>query len=154
MALLALDAKIVTTKRTMDAEAFFSAGPYTSTVLAEDEIVIEIQIPKPAPGARQRYLKFVLRQPVDFAIISVASVLTVRDGTCADARLVLGGVAPAPLRAKNAEQMLVGRPIEPGAAAEAAEAAMAGARRLTMNAYKIEIAKTIVKRAVMGEPLG
>jgi len=150
IALIALDAKIVTTKRTLNAHSFFTASATGSTILDSDELVTEIQIPKPLDGARQNYLKFALRYPIDFAIVSVASVITVERGLCVDARIVLGAVAPAPVRAKKAEEVIKGRPIDQNAAAEAAEQAVLGAMPLSMNAYKVEIAKTLVKRAILG----
>ena len=81
--------------------------------------------------------------------MSVASVLTVKDGVCKDVRIVLGAVAPTPVRAFAAEEMLKGRPISEAVAAEAAAAAVAGVMPLTMNAYKIEIAKALIKRAIL-----
>ena len=60
IALVALDANIVTTKRTLDAQSFFTASATGSTVLDPDELVTEIQIPKPQDGVRQSYLKFTL----------------------------------------------------------------------------------------------
>jgi NADPH-dependent glutamate synthase beta subunit-like oxidoreductase/CO/xanthine dehydrogenase FAD-binding subunit len=148
-ALVALDASIVTTKRVLDAKTFFTAMATGSTVLDQDELVSEIQIPKPVDGTRQNYLKFTLRKPVDFAIVSVASVITVEAGVCVDARIALGAVAPAPLRAKKAEEVIIGRPIDEHRAAEAAEQAMADAMPLSMNVYKVEIAKTLLKRAIL-----
>jgi xanthine dehydrogenase YagS FAD-binding subunit len=59
-------------------------------------------------------------------------------------------VAPSPVRAKKAEEVIKGRPIDPNIAAEAAEQAVAAARPLSMNAYKIEITKTLIKRAILG----
>jgi CO/xanthine dehydrogenase FAD-binding subunit len=149
ISLVALDANIVTTKRTLDAQSFFSASATGSTVLDQDELVTEIQIPKPRDGVRQSYLKFTLRTPVDFGIVSVASVVAVEKGICTDARIALGAVAPSPVRAKKAEEVIKGRPIDPDVAAEAAERAVAGALPLSMNAYKIEITKTLVKRAIL-----
>lgn len=147
--LMALDAKIVTTKRTLEAQSFFTASATGSTALDPDEVVIEIRIPKPQNGVLQNYLKFTLRKPIDFAIVSVASVITVEKGVCVDARIVLGAVAPSPIRAKAAEEAIKGRPIDQKAAAEAAEQAIAGAQPLSMNAYKVEIAKALVKRAIL-----
>jgi xanthine dehydrogenase YagS FAD-binding subunit len=146
---VALDAKIVTTKRTVGAQDFFTASATESTLLGPDELVTEIHIPKPLDGVVQTYLKFTLRDPVDFAIVSVASAIRVVRGLCVDARIVLGAVAPAPVRATTAEEALKGRPIDPKVAAEAAEQAVAGVMPLTMNAYKVEIAKTLVKRAIL-----
>jgi xanthine dehydrogenase YagS FAD-binding subunit len=79
----------------------------------------------------------------------VATVITVKGGVGADARIALGAVAPGPVRANEAEKILVGRPVDEKAAANAAEAALAGAKPLSMNAFKIEIAKTLVKRAIL-----
>jgi len=149
IALTALDVKIVTSKRTVDAQTFFTADATKSTLLDPDEVVTEIQIPKPQEGARQKYLKFTLRTPIDFPIVSVASVITTERGVCVDARIALGAVAPGPVRAKTAEGVIIGRPIDEHLAAEAAEQAIAGAQPLSMNAYKVEIAKTLVKRAIL-----
>jgi NADPH-dependent glutamate synthase beta subunit-like oxidoreductase len=149
IALIALDAKIVTTKRTVEAQDFFTASATRSTLLDPDELVTEIQIRKPPDGVMQNYLKFTLRDPVDFAIVSVASAITIRRGLCVDARIVLGAVAPAPVRATKAEEVIKGRPINPEVAAEAGEQAVAGVMPLSMNAYKVEIAKTLVKRAIL-----
>ncbi len=94
--------------------------------LRPHEMVTEIRIPRPPEGARQCYLKFTLRKPVDFAIVSVASVITLEDGICAGARIALGAVAPGPVRARVAEEVIGGRSIDEAVAAEAAEA---GSRR-------------------------
>ncbi len=149
IALIALDAKIVTTKRTVDAKHFFTASATASTVLDPDELITEIQIPKPPEGDRQNYLKFTLRKPIDFAIVSVASVIIMEDGVCTDVRIALGGVAPAPLRAKGAEQVIKGSPLNAVTAEDAARAAVSGAKALSRNAYKIEITKVLVRRAIL-----
>jgi len=114
------------------------------------EMVTQIEIPR-LTHTRQAFLKFTLRKPVDFAIVSVASVITLTGGVCADACIVLGAVAPGPVRATKAEDVLKGRPIDEGRATEAAEAALADARPLSKNAYKVEIAKTLVKRALLDD---
>jgi len=148
-ALVALNAQIVTTKRTVSAEDFFTASATCSTILNYDELIKEIQIPKPSVGTRQSYNKFTLRKPIDFAIVSVASALTVNNGICKEARIVLGGVAPEPLRAKKAEDFLKGQPLEEKSAAEAAGLSLEGAIALPMNEYKVEIARTLVRRAIL-----
>jgi xanthine dehydrogenase YagS FAD-binding subunit len=117
--------------------------------LKRGEMVTGVEVPSVADESRQAFLKFTLRKPVDFAIVSVAGVITVQDGVCTDARIALGAVAPGPVRASRAEEVLVGRPLDEKAAATAADAALAGAKPLSMNAYKIEIAKTLVKRALL-----
>jgi xanthine dehydrogenase YagS FAD-binding subunit len=149
IALIALDACIVTTKRSLPAELFFKATATHSTVLETDELIREIQIPKPPAEARQRYEKFTLRKPIDFPIVSLASVVTMDNGICKDARIVLGAVAPDPVRARKAEELINGRTVDEDIAVEAAANALAGAIPLKMNAYKLEIAKTLVKRAIL-----
>jgi hypothetical protein len=148
VALVALDARIVTTKRTVAAQDFFSASATSSTVLDPDELIKEIQIPKPPEGALQRYEKFTLRKPIDFAIVSVALVLTASDHLCKDVRIVLGGVAPEPIRAKKAEDAIRGRSIDGKVVAEAAETAVEEATPLAMNEYKVEITKALVRRVL------
>ena len=148
VALVALDARIVTTKRTIAAQDFFNASATSSTVLDPDELIKEIQIPKPPEGALQRYEKFTLRKPIDFAIVSVASVLTASDHLCKDVRIVLGGVAPEPVRAKKAEGVIRGRSLDGKRVAEAAETAVEDATPLAMNEYKVEITKALVRRAL------
>jgi xanthine dehydrogenase YagS FAD-binding subunit len=117
--------------------------------LKPSEMVTGVEVPSVARESKQAFLKFTLRKPVDFAIVSVATVITVKEGLCTDARIALGAVAAGPVRATKAEKILVGRPVDDTAAADAAEAALAGAKPLSMNAYKIEIAKTLVKRAIL-----
>ena len=150
-ALVAMNASIVTTKRRITADRFFRASATSSTMLEPDELIREIRVPKPPAGARQRYDKFTLRKPIDFALVSVASLLSEKDGVCKDVRIVLGAVAPTPVRAFAAEEMLRGKRIDEVVASEAAAAALADAEPLTMNAYKIEIAKALVRRAILGQ---
>lgn len=152
IALVALDATIVTTKRILGARAFFAATAACSTVLEPDELIKEIRIPKPPKGARQSYRKFTLRKPIDFAIVSVAAVISSKNGVCSDARIALGAVAPAPLRATAAEAAIKGKPLNDAEAAEAARLALAGAAPLAMNGYKAEIARVLVKRSILGTP--
>jgi xanthine dehydrogenase YagS FAD-binding subunit len=118
-------------------------------VLEPGEMVREIEIPTIAASARQRFLKFTLRKPIDFAVASVAACITVEDGLCTDARIALGALAPAPYRAGAAEAFLKGRAIDEDVARRAGELALEGAKPLAMNAYKVEIAKTLVRRAIL-----
>ena len=151
IALVALNATVVTDRRTLEAQDFFAATASSSTILEKDELIKEIRIPKPPRDARQSYIKFTLREPVDFALVSVAAMIASKKGVCFDARIVLGAVAPAPLRARAAEEAIKGKPIDEYVAAEAANLALAEAAPLSMNAYKIEIARTLVKRLILGQ---
>jgi xanthine dehydrogenase YagS FAD-binding subunit len=151
VALAALDACIHVAspqgERRIAITEFFS--PLGNT-LKPGEIVKEIEVPAFVGSTNQRYLKFTLRKPVDFAIVSVASVVTVEKGICTDARIALGALAPGPVRARAAEELLKGKQINETVAVEAAQKAMAGAKPLSMNGYKIEIAKTLIKRSLLG----
>ena len=118
-------------------------------VLQPGEIVTEIQIPKPLDEAKQTFLKLTLRRPVDFAIVSVASVISLENGICKDASIALGAVAPMPIKVLKAERIIKGKPLESRTAEEAAEAAVVGAKPLSMNAYKIEETKVLVRRAIL-----
>jgi NADPH-dependent glutamate synthase beta subunit-like oxidoreductase/CO/xanthine dehydrogenase FAD-binding subunit len=132
--------------RTVPVEDFFGS---LRTILEADEMVTEIQVPQPPDGARQTFLKFRLRESVDFPIVSVASVITINGGICQDARIVLGAVAPCPVQATGAEKVLIGRAIDDGQAATAAQAAIEDALPLGKNSYKITIARELVRRAIL-----
>jgi xanthine dehydrogenase YagS FAD-binding subunit len=118
-------------------------------ILKKDELITEITVPCPPEGCRQKFLKFTQRESVDFSIVSVASVITLKDGICVDASITLGGVAPMPFRAEGAEKAITGMPVNESNAEAASEAAVINAMPLSRNAYKVEITKTLVKRAIM-----
>jgi len=150
VALAALDGRLRITgpegDRMVSATDFYHS---TGNALGPHELVREIEVPESTAARRHAFIKFTLRKPIDFAIVSVASVLTVDDGQCTEARIVLGAVGPGPLRASAAEEILKGSPVTRETAAAAAEAAVSGARPLSKNAYKIEIVKTLVEQAIM-----
>jgi NADPH-dependent glutamate synthase beta subunit-like oxidoreductase/CO/xanthine dehydrogenase FAD-binding subunit len=148
-ALVALAAKIKTTRRTLIAEDFFDAAPLNSTILDEGELVTEIEIPTPSPMTRQTYLKFRVRNSIDFPIVSVAAAITIVENKVTDARIALGAVAPIPIRANDVEDFLKGKvPTEEVAEAEGTLAAKE-ANPLSKNKYKVQIVKTLVKRAIL-----
>ena len=89
------------------------------------------------------------RDSHDFAVVSVASACKVEDGIVTDARIVLGAVAPIPLRAKEAEAFIIGKAVTEELAAEAAEIALQGALPLSKNGYKVQIAKTLVRNSLL-----
>jgi len=151
-ALVALGASVVTNMRTLSSQSFFSASATSSTVLEKDELIKEIRVPKPPRGARQSYRKFTLRKPLDFAVVSVALVITARNGICEDARITLGAVAPSPVRATAAEAAIKGKPLNEAEAAEAARLALINAMPLSKNGYKAEIARVMIKRSILGRP--
>lgn len=146
-ALIALDAKIVTSKQTINAEDFFDG--FNKTVMDADEIVTEIQVPTPPSGSKQAFVKAAIRKAIDFALASVAVVVAPATGSITSARVVLGAVAPTPLRATAAEEALVGNSLSEATAEAAAAAAVDGASALTYNVYKIQMTKGLVKRALL-----
>ena len=87
----------------------------------------------------------------DFAVVSVAAVLDVADGVCREACIVLGAVAPTPYRAVGAQKIIRGGPLNADRARSAAEAALKDAKPMSKNAYKIEIAKTLIRRVLLGD---
>jgi NADPH-dependent glutamate synthase beta subunit-like oxidoreductase/CO/xanthine dehydrogenase FAD-binding subunit len=148
-ALIALDAKIKTTKRIFPAEKFFRAGLMKSTTLEEDEFVTGIEIPRMKDGSKQAFLKFRIRKTIDFPIVSVASVLAMDSGKVQEARIALGGVAPVPWRSIAAEAAMLGKTINEESAEAAGEAAILSAIALPQNKYMTQIIKTMVKRAIL-----
>lgn len=150
IALTALNGKIsiagIRKSRTVLVRDFFTN---LGNVLKPGEMVTEIQVPRSLGNTKQTFLKWALRKPIDFAVVSVASVLHLEDGICAEASIAIGAVAPVPIKAVGAEQIIKGRAITPETAAEAAEAAVANAKPLSMNAYKVEVARTLIKRAIL-----
>jgi xanthine dehydrogenase YagS FAD-binding subunit len=150
VALTALNAMVkiagVRKKRIVPVKDFFTT---LGNVLQPGEIVTEIQIPKPLDEAKQTFLRLTLRRPVDFAIVSVASVISLENGICKDASIALGAVAPVPIKALKAEQIIKGRPLDERTAEEAGEVAVDGAKPLSLNAYKIEETKVLVRRAIL-----
>ena len=122
-------------------------GRLQSHALRADEIVTEIEIPfRPTHSA---YVKFALRKSWDFAIASAAVSAVIQDGICNDVRIVLGGVATFPLPEPEAEDLLRSKQISEAGAAEAAEAALQLAKPSKMNGYKVELSKTLVRRALL-----
>ncbi len=138
-ALVALNATVKTTKREIAAGDFFHANGHRSNVLADDEIVTEVIVPKCDKSA---FEKFALRKSIDFPLVNCAVAQT-SDGV----RVVLGGVYPAPVRCESAEKAVSGG-ISDSSAAKAGDAAVEGCVAMAKNEYKIEIARTLVKRTL------
>ena len=148
-ALVALDARIVTSRRTIEAEKFFEVKPIKTTVLEADEIVTAIQVPEPAAGSSSAFIKFALRRSIDFPIVNCAAMVTIRDGKVAAARICLNAVHVIPYRAVNAEQVVTGKKIDEALAEEAGKAAVSAAKPLEHNRYMVAIARTLVKRTLL-----
>jgi xanthine dehydrogenase YagS FAD-binding subunit len=146
VALTALDAAIITNKRTIPIGDFFQV---LGNVLGEDEIISEISVPAQKSGTKQVFIKFALRPTIDFAVVSVAAAITIEHGKVSDNRIVLGAVAAMPYRAIGAEDALQDGAISESAAEKAAASAVKDAVPLSNNKYKVQIAKALVERAVL-----
>ncbi len=126
------------------------ATPERESALAPGELVVAVRLPGEAAGfaAHARYLKLRERTSYAFAVVSAAACLRLEDGAIAEARLALGGVAAKPWRVRAAEEALAGAPPDAASFRRAAEAALADARPSGDNAFKIELARRIVARAL------
>lgn len=118
-------------------------------ILAPDELIAELLLPSAGPERRSRYLKAMDRAVWAYALASVAVVADVRDGALHDVRVVLGGVANVPVRAWAAEALLEGQTLDTGLARRAGEAAVADARPLEHNRYKVLLARNLVAQVVL-----
>lgn len=148
-ALVALGAQVRTSRRVIDAKDFFAVGVDTSTVLADGEVVLEVDVPKPAPGTRSAFIKFALRKSIDFPVVNCAAAITSEDGVVSSARICLNSVYGLPLRVTEAERIILGRSVDQTLAEQAADAGVRGAVRLLNNGYKIQIARTLIARAIL-----
>ncbi|MDR0861520.1 MAG: FAD-dependent oxidoreductase [Oscillospiraceae bacterium] len=143
-ALIALNAKIYTNKRKLDVEDLFDVRIPSNTVLDADEIITEIRIPAPLPGEKSAFLKMSFRKSIDFPVVNVA----VSVGGVAP-RVALNAVAPMPYRAYAAEKVLASGELTEELAVAAGEAAVSEAQPFEDSKYKIQLAKTLVKRALL-----
>lgn len=125
-------------------------GAKSETALAPSELIVALRLPVQAAAfARNaRYLKLRERTSYAFAVVSAAAALYLEDGLIREARIALGGVAAKPWRARQAEASLAGMGPAPETFAKAGELALADARPSGDNAFKIELARRIVMRAL------
>lgn len=150
-ALVALGSTIKTTKKSIEAEDFFTVRPMSTTVLDADELVTGIFVPAPKSGTRFAFQKFRIRNSIDFPILSVASVLTFDGAVIKDARIVLGAVAPIPIRAVSVEEFLIGRTANEETAEAAGIIASTQTFPLAKNRYKVQILKGLIRKAILAE---
>ena len=140
-------------ERRVRVEDFFK-GPGES-VLQPDEILTQILIPKPPDGSGGTYLKMMRRNALDLALVGVAVFLRLDldKEVCKEARIVLGAVAPTPIRALKAEEILIGKEINEALAKEAGRMASEEARPISDVRASMEYRSTIIsiltKRALM-----
>ncbi len=141
--------------REIPLEKFFVI-PKSDNELEHDlkpgEMVIELVVPPPSQNLKSGVYEVRQKAAFDWPL-AMASVALEMDGkTVKSARVVLGQVAPVPWISPEAAQALVGKTITPDTAMAAANAAVAGAKPLSHNKYKITLAKVAVKRAILNAP--
>jgi len=122
--------------------------PQIENALEPGELVTYVELPKPVPGAKSVYLKLRDRASYEFALASAAVVAKVEGGHIRYIRVAMGGVGTKPWRSHEAEAALLGKPATAEHFRRAAEAALAGAKPHKDNAFKIELAKRGVVRAL------
>lgn len=154
-ALLALDAGVrlrsQAGERTLSLADFYALpepARRQETRIADDEIILSVHLPPQPNGARSLYLKAMDRKIWAFALVGVAAAMQVVDGQIAHVRLVLNGVAPIPWRVPAAEQILAGQAPSAALFDQAAEAALAEAKPLAHNGYKVPLARSLITRAL------
>jgi CO/xanthine dehydrogenase FAD-binding subunit len=145
--LLALEAEAVIAgrggERRVPLSSFFT--DVRCTVLAPDEMLVELVISAPAPRSGGNYLRHTPRRELDIAVVGVASQLSLSDGVCARARIALAAVAPIPLRATAAEQALEGRPLTAELIEHAAGLAVEVARPISDQRGSAEFRRHLVR---------
>jgi xanthine dehydrogenase YagS FAD-binding subunit len=155
VALVALDATVivqsVSGSRSIPITDFHrdpSTRPEVDTTLLPGELIVAVEIPQRPMSARSRYLKVRDRASYAFALASAAVALDLEHGRVRDARIAFGGVGTKPWRSHEAESALKGRPADEVRFKAAADVALRGAKPEAGNAFKVELAKRALVRAL------
>jgi xanthine dehydrogenase YagS FAD-binding subunit len=156
-ALIALDAKFVvkTSKgdKVMDAEDYFLGPDIDITrlnILRPGDLLTAIRIPATWANAQFFFEKVRDRNVWDFALMNVASAMKVSNGAIESARIAVNGAAARPLRLKNVEDAIKGKPNNAATGEMAGKMAVEGAIALQFNGYKIPLMRNLVKRSIGG----
>lgn len=130
-------------------DLFTSPG---QTVLTSGELLVEIQVPTPPPNTKGVYLKHAIRGSIDLAILGVAAIVTLNGNVCCDVKIALGGVAPTPMRARKAEEVLKGETIDATLIQKAAKVVSAESNPITdvraSAEYRREMLEVFTRRAI------
>jgi xanthine dehydrogenase YagS FAD-binding subunit len=155
-ALISLSAEVTISKtkgdKSIPLEEFYTlprANVRRENILKANEMVKELHVPPPKKGAKSSYFKLKERGTWDFAVVSVAVNGIISGGAFKDIRIVMGGVAPIPWRLDKAEKLIKGKTLTEKIARNSVRAAMADAKPLAENDYKIELAEVIVTNTIM-----
>jgi xanthine dehydrogenase YagS FAD-binding subunit len=156
-ALIALDAKMVIRgskgERVVDAEDYFIGPSIDITrmnVLQPGELLTAIRIPSTWAGAHFYFEKIRDRPVWDFPLVNIASAAVFTGGNIDRIRIAVNGVAAHPLRLKDVETAVTGKPRDAATADMAGQMAIQGAEPLRYNGYKIPLTRNLVKRAIRG----
>jgi carbon-monoxide dehydrogenase medium subunit len=137
-------------RRVIPVEKIF--GGVQKNALRKSEVLTEIRVPLPPPGASGTYYKFALRRAIDLAVVGVGVLVKTRNGAFEDVRIALGSVGPKPFRARRAEKILAGKVIDDQMIRDAGETAAAECAPITdiraSKEYRTEIVKELTYRAI------
>lgn len=153
-ALIGLSAKVkimgIDAERVIPLEEFFK-GPGQSA-LSNEEMMTEIQVPVPSPNSKGVYLKHAIRGSIELAIVGVAVVMDFDDEICSDIKIVLGAVAPTPIRAREAEKIIKGNKLDDALIEKCAKTASDESKPITdvraSAEYRKEMVKVLVRKAI------
>jgi xanthine dehydrogenase YagS FAD-binding subunit len=155
-ALIALGAKLQlhgpSGAREVSAEDFFvipKSENEREHAIKPNEILSEIIIPPPAAGSRSATYEVREKEALDWPLATASVALRMDGARIAEAHVVLGHAAPIPWRARRAEKSLEGKSLDDASAAAAGDAAVTGAKPLSRNGYKVQLARVAVKRALL-----
>jgi xanthine dehydrogenase YagS FAD-binding subunit len=138
-------------EREVDAGEFFQLPADNlmgETVLRSNELLTHVILPA-ATNAKSATYEVRFKQSHDWPMAMASVNLTMDGNRVKAARVVMGAVAPIPWRSEAAEQALAGKTISEAVAADVAAAAVRGATPMTQNSYKVQVARTAVKRAIL-----
>ena len=158
--LVALEAEMVvrrgSAERVIPAEEFF-VGPEIDiermTALEPGDLLMSIRIPSKWAGARVYFEKVRDRDSWDFPLVNVATAVEESGGSIEDARVVVNGVAPTPVRLTAVESAIIGQSMNEQTAERAGNVAIQGVAPLTHNGFKVNLMKNLVKRSIRDEPM-
>ena len=145
--LIALDAEAVIAgpkgQRRVSMASFFTG--VRTTVLAPDELLVEFAVPAPGLHSGGTYVRHTPRRELDIAVVGVSSQITLADGICAKVRIALAAVAPTPVRATAAEEILTGQALTPALIERAADLAVTAARPINDQRGSADFRRHLVR---------
>jgi len=150
-ALLAYDATVVTDRRSGLSIANLlgdGSDAHSDHALAPGEMITSVALPAPLAGERASYKRAISRTYAEWPLVELCARIVITGGKFQFAHLAAGGIAPVPLRLTAAEAALTGKVADAASIAEAAKAAISGAKPLPMTAYKLDLLQGLVRDAL------